>query len=184
MTAMQPNLPVLVAAPGMTMAEAHAASSAAFRVPGDAEWPCLAQPHGPHRVALKDVQRGFVLPAGRFTVLEGCRGVVFRLRVTPQLGYLGLDDVTRLADEMVETIEKASWLPRLRAPRSQLMKNLREAGGDRAGSWLADEWLAELWVRRPVEKDSGVARLLRLNEDSYLATCIVWDIRLAAAIGG
>jgi hypothetical protein len=176
--------PMLVAAPGMTMADVAAVSTVSFRVPADDESPCLAQPHEPHGFTLRDPARGFVAPAGRFSVLEAKRGVIYRLRATPHLEYVGQRGAIDLFGRLADTIEAKRWLRRLRREPGELSARLDEAGEDRAGEWLGDEWVCEVWLRLAVKADSDAGRVMQLEEDAYLTTLLVWDIRLvAAAIG-
>jgi len=172
--------PVLEAAPGMTMAEAAAASTVPFRVPADTREPCVAQPHVPHRFRLRDPARGFDAPAGLFSVLEATRGVIFRLRATPHVGYIAQDQAIALFDKLADAIESKRWLRRLRRDAASLAARLAQAGEDKAGDWLGDEWVCELWIRRAVEADSDAGRAMQLEADAYLTTLIVWDIRRAA----
>jgi hypothetical protein len=172
--------PVLEASPGMTMAETAAASTVLFRVPSENEEPCLAQPHVPHRFRLRDPARGFDAPAGLFSVLEATRGVIFRLRATPHVGYIAQREAIALFGALADRIESKRWLRRLRRELGDLAKRLDEAGEDKAGDWLGDEWVCEIWIRLAVKKDSNPGRLMQLDDDAYLTTLLIWDIRRAA----
>ena len=176
----QEEAPVLEAAPGMTMTEAAAASTVPFRVPADNEEPCLAQPHVPHRFRLRDPARGFDAPAGLFSVLEGTRGVIFRLRATPHVGYISQREAIALSGALADKIEGKRWLRRLRREPGDLAARLDEASEDKAGDWLGDEWVCEVWIRLAVRKDSDAGRLMQLEDDAYLTTLLIWDIRRAA----
>ena len=117
-------------------------------------------------------------------MLEGKCGVIFRLRVTPHVGYVTQQDAIALYGDLANAIEKGRWVRRLRCEPSELAARLDEAGADRAGDWLGDEWVCEVWIRLAVKADSEAGRILQLAKDAYLTTLLVWDIRLTAAAMG
>lgn len=174
------EVPVLEAAPGMTMIEAAAASTVPFRVPASSEEPCVAQPHVPHRFRLRDPARGFDAPAGLFSVLEATRGVIFRLRATPHVGYISRQEAIALFGGLASAIEEKRWIRRLQRKPGALAERLDEAGEDKAGEWLGDEWVCEIWIRLAMKRDSDAGRLMQLEHDAYLTTLLIWDIRRAA----
>lgn len=175
---------LLVAAPGMTLEAARNASSAPFDVPPDTDERSFAQPGAPHAFRLSHPDHGIDLPEGKFSVLEAHRGVIFRLRVTPHMTSLSLEDAAELARGIGAKLRDAGWQRREERPAATLRERLKDDGEDRAASFIAGEWIAEVWARRIVRAGSEMARLMGKEEDEYVVTLLVWDIRRTAETMG
>ena len=76
--------PRLVAAPGMSLREVIASSTALLSTYVN-EGRGLAQPDGPHRLVLRAPAGDLELPTGLFSLLQTSGPLVYRLRVTPHV---------------------------------------------------------------------------------------------------
>jgi hypothetical protein len=166
------------------MAEAAAASTVKFKVPEADAFPCLAQPHEPHRLTLRASGGGFTVPAGRFSVLEGHKGVIHRLRATPHLEYLNREAAIDLSWSLAMAQGAAGWLPQELRTRAVLTSRVQEDGEDRASVWTWGEWTSEVWIRRAVEANSPTGRFLSMIDDGHLVTIVIWNAKLVAAAEG
>lgn len=174
--------PKLVAAPGMSLREVIAVSTAVLST-YENDGSGLAQPNGPHRLVLRTPTGDLELPAGLFSLLQTKGPLVYRLRATPHIDHLDHDGALAFADDLIRTLLAAGW----KGAGSIDVKRVDEAlaGSDRvsAGPWRLKTWDAEIEIRRIVDAGSDLAAILALPGDGFLVTLLVWDEHLAAAAG-
>ena len=183
---MSPTLPTdppcVVAAPGMSLREVIAASTAVLST-YENDGRGMAQPNGPNRLVLRAPGGDLELPAGLFTLLQTSGPLVYRLRATPHIDHLDHGAALSFAAELIRSLLIAEW----KGPEAIDAKAVDEAlaDGDRvsAGPWRLRTWKAEIEIRRIVVAGSELAAILALLGDGFLVTLVVWDEHLAAAAG-
>ena len=175
--------PKLVAAPGMTLREVVAASTAALST-YEKEGTGLAQPAaGPHRLVLRASGRDLELPAGLFSLLQTSGPLVYRLRVTPHIDHLEHDGALAFADELIQTLLGAEWKGAGHVDAKAFADALVDGDRFSAGPWRLRTWAAELEIRRIVRGGTELAEILELPGDGFLVTLMIWDEHLAVAAG-
>ena len=171
-------LPTVTAAPGMTMNEVIAASTAALDS-AEVGGRLIAQPEGPHRVRIRDPRRGFELPASLFSVLEVSGPIVVRILTSPHPKALDWGAALDRVNGIGATLEAAGWTAHERLAPQDLAKRLQIADEDRVGVWRNLSWTSELRIRRAVRGGTRLAEVLEFPADTFLVTLTLWDERLA-----
>lgn len=172
--------PLLVAAPRMTAADAAKASTVSFVVPDPAREIASAQPHDPHGFQLAHATLRFAAPAGRFSLLDVSRGMITRVRITPQLTYLDLEATLDRVWDLADAVEAAGWTAVQRPEAERLVRELEEEEASEAGIWRAGPWVTDVRVKRAIRRDDEQGRILQLPADVFLITLTVQDDELGA----
>lgn len=170
--------PVLVAAPGMTMGEIAAASTAKFDMPRPDDEKGIIQPADAHRVEIKHPRSGIAVPAGLFTVVDVLKGMAYRVTATPQLDYLNLQDTIDLVRLIVDGFDRAGWEAIETPIFDALPIGLPQKTNVVLGEWKLDSWGAELRAKQALEVGSDAARYAGFPEGGWLNTLVVWDEKL------
>jgi hypothetical protein len=181
-TTVPADLPRLVAAPGMTLREVIASSTAALST-YENEGRGLAQPDGPHHLVLHALGGDLELPAGLFSLLQTSGPLVYRLRVTPHIDHLDHDGALAFADVLIQSLLAAGWKGAASIDAKVVDEVLAIADRISAGPWQLRTWTAEIEIRRIVRGGTELAEVLELPGDGFLATLLIWDEHLAAAAG-
>lgn len=174
--------PRLVAAPGMTLREVIAASTAALST-YEKDGRGLAQPDGPHRLVLRAPGGDLELPAGLFSLLQTSGPLVYRLRVSPHIDHLDHDGAVAFADELIQMLLAAGWKGAGNIDAKAVDDALVDVDRVGAGPWHLRTWTAEIELRCIVRGGTELAEILELPGDGFLVTLVVWDEHLAAAAG-
>ena len=174
--------PKLVAAPGMSLREVIASSTAVLST-YENEGSGMAQPNGPHCLVLRAPGGDLELPAGLFSLLQTSGPLVYRLRVTPHIDHLDHDGALAFADELIRSLLKAGWKGANNVDAKAVDDTLAESDRVSAGPWRSRTWQAQIEIRRSVDAGSELAAILALPRDGFLVTLLVWDEHLAAAAG-
>ena len=174
--------PKLVAAPGMSLREVVAASTAVLST-YENEGSGMAQPNGLHRLVLRAPGGDLALPAGLFSLLQTKGPLVYRLRATPHIDHLDHDGALAFADELIRRLLAAEWQGAGNIDAKVVDEALAQADRASAGPWRLRTWEAAIEIRRIVDAGSELAAILALPGDGFLVTLLVWDEHLAAAAG-
>lgn len=171
--------PVLVAAPGMTVGEVVAASTATFKVPRDDEERGIIQPSDPCRVDIRHPDLGVSLPPGLYNVVDAHKGRVYRVMSTPQLDYLALAETIALIQLVSDAIAQTQWQPIETPDFNALPRGLTQRRAALVGHWTDDKsWVAELRVKQDLLAGSDEARAVGFAEGGFLTSLTVWDDKL------
>jgi hypothetical protein len=171
--------PALVAAPGMPSSEVLKLSEMALKPPRPNIHHGYIQPKEPHRVVLKDDLHGFEIPPGLFSLVETRYDKVQRLRATPHIDYVGVDDAVAVLQVLSDSLAAAGWKGPVFDP-APVAEQIRKSGFAVLERWRAGPWVAELNVRRSVLANSTEGREMQLEEDGHLVTLQIWDEDLLA----
>jgi hypothetical protein len=166
------ELPMVIAAPGMTLAEVAAASTAALELPPKNAERGFMQADGPHRLAIPHPKLGFELPAGLFTLVEARNDVVHTVRSSPHLDYVDRDEAVALARWLEKGLLSLGW-ERVHPDHDGALEPDLGEGETVAATALGDGWRADLQLRRVHEAGSSSARFLQLEGEGWLVTLVV-----------
>lgn len=181
-TAVPADSPKLVAAPGMSLREVIASSTATLST-HEKDGRGLAQPVGPHRLVLRAPGGDLELPAGLFSLLQTSGPLVYRLRATPHIDHLDHDGALAFADEVIRSLLAAGWKGAGNIDAKAVDDALVDGDCVSAGPWHLRTWTAEIELRRIVRGGTELAEILELHGDGFLVTLLVWDEHLATAAG-
>lgn len=174
-----PIPPMLIAAPGMTMDEVAAASTAVFKVPPADKLRGIVHPEQPCSVELRHPARGFTLPVGLYNVVDAHKGVVYRVTSTPHEDYLGLHATIELVKLVAETISALpAWTPIETPDYGALPEGLPPRKAAILGRWEAETWVAELRTKQDLMAGTDEARGMGLPDGAFITTLTIWDIKL------
>ena len=129
----QEEVPLLVAAPGMTFEAVSAASTTALDVPKDPLGKWRAQPEGPHLFKLGHPSLALEVGPGLFSLVEAVKGEAYRVRTTPHIAYLSLVEALALVDALNQTLLAAGWEARLEPNPDRISWGLGKTPEVRAG---------------------------------------------------
>jgi hypothetical protein len=170
---------VLAAAPGMTMDEVAAASTAAFDVPSADKLRGIVHPKQPCAVELRHADRGFTLPVGLYNVVDAHKGTVYRVTSTPQEDYLGLNATIELVKLVAETISALPAWKSIETPNHEaLPRALPQRKAAILGRWEVETWVAELRTKQDLMTGTEEARGMGLPDGAFMTTLTIWDTEL------
>jgi hypothetical protein len=167
------ELPLLVAVPGMTVADVVERSTAQVGGPRKGAARGCASVSDPHRCCPFPAE-SFELPPARFSTLHTRNDVVARVRCTPQLRYLGPSDALEHAFALRKLLEDAGWRRIDGETDDALQRRLAGSRGFRIAAWQKNGVDADMVVVRRAAAGVRLATTLGKPDGAYLVMLAAW----------